>query len=161
MNAPPSGTSTAQPPAPEQATLGEQGRSRADGAAAPALELRQARREEIDEDVVVAERSAINRLRARTVRLRQSACFFTLGQDVRLHQSAGGLLAGVKLTAEQTGATWLVAGLLQARQVVAIAVIAGKVEGPVRCLFDTRGAFAFGAGLALMSALLRLFVRQR
>ena len=123
--------------------------------------LRQVRREEIDEDSVVAERSAINRLRARTVQLRQCASLLTLGQDVRLHQSAGGLLAGARLTAEQTGAKWLVAGLVQARQVFAVTVIAGKVEGQVRCLFDTRGAFAFGAGLALMSTLLRLFIRRR
>ena len=50
---------------------------------------------------------------------------------------------------------------MQARQVFAIAVVAGKIEGEVRCLFDTRGAFAFGAGLALMTTLLRLLVRRR
>jgi hypothetical protein len=50
---------------------------------------------------------------------------------------------------------------VQARQVFAVTVIAGRVEGQIRCLFDAKGAFAFGAGAALMTGLLRLLLHRR
>ncbi|MBI3971294.1 MAG: hypothetical protein HY332_08385 [Chloroflexi bacterium] len=135
-----------EPEADEVDRLGEQ------------LALREARPESIHATEVHAERSAIGRVTARDVRLYQSATLLTLGQDVRARQSAGGVMLGAKLSVERGGAKWLVGGLVQAKQVFAVAVIAARVEGQVRCLFDVKGAFAFGAGMAIMSALLRLFL---
>jgi hypothetical protein len=71
------------------------------------------------------------------------------------------VVAGGKVTVEQGGGQWLIGGRIQAKQVFAVTVVAARVEGQVRCLFDAKGAFAFGAGLALMTTLLRLLVRRR
>jgi hypothetical protein len=114
-----------------------------------------------DEDSVLVERGSVSQVRGASVHLRRSASAITLGRDVSLSQSAGAVVAGAQLKVEQSATQWLVAGVVQARQTFAVAVIAAKVEGQVRCLFDARGAFAFGAGVALMTGLLRLVVRRR
>lgn len=106
-------------------------------------------------------RSAVGQVRGERVELRQSGSLVAVGRDVRVRQGGGGVLAGAKLSIEQGGGQWIVGGLIQARQVFAITVIAARVEGQVRCLFDARGAFAFGAGAALMTGLLRLLLRRR
>jgi large exoprotein involved in heme utilization and adhesion len=107
------------------------------------------------------ERSAVRVARGTTVHLDRSASALTVGKDVHLRRSAGALSIGGKVVVEQGGSQWLVGGVVQARRIIAVAVIAGKVEGQVRCLFDAKGAFAFGAGLALMGTLLRLLVGRR
>lgn len=114
----------------------------------------------VAEDVQVT-RSLIGRVRARSVGLRQGATGVALGRDVTVQQGGGWLMAGAKLNVDGGAAQWLVGGLVQARQVFAIAVVAGRVEGQVKCLFDARGAFAFGAGAALATGMLRLFTRRR
>jgi hypothetical protein len=125
-----------------------------------ALELANARVAEVDGEEVRVSRSLVGRLRGRRVDVRQSGAALALGREVHVHQGGGGILAGGRLIVEQGGGQWLVGGLVQARQVFAVAVVAGKIEGQVRCLFDTRGAFAFGAGVALMTGLLRLVLRR-
>jgi hypothetical protein len=80
---------------------------------------------------------------------------------VELRQAGGLIVAGAELNMERSAGQWLVGGLVQARQVFAVAVIAGRVEGQVKCLLDARGAFAFGAGAALMTGLLRLATRRK
>jgi|GEM_PF-6477126 hypothetical protein len=127
----------------------------------PPLAARSEPVSEVRATSVTLERSRARWVSGDTVRLRQSGAALVLGRDVQLVQAGGAIVAGAKLAAQQAGAQWLVGGLVQAKQVVALAVLAGKVEGQVRCLFDARGAFAFGAGLALMSTLLRLLVRRR
>ena len=109
---------------------------------------------------VSAERVAVRRLQGDTVTLRQSAVVGSLAKDVSLSQSAGLFVTGAKVTAERSATQWLVGGLVQAKQVFAVTVIAAKVEGQVRCLFDTKGAFAFGAGLAIVGTALRLLFRK-
>jgi hypothetical protein len=98
----------------------------------------------------VAERVAVRQVRGDDVRLSQSAVVGTLAKDVALNQSAGLFVSGAKVNVDRSATQWLVGGLVQAKQVFAVTVIAAKVEGQVRCLFDTKGAFAFGAGLAIV-----------
>ncbi len=126
-----------------------------------ALDLRLARAEALNAEEVTAERSVIGRIRARYVRLRQSPVGIVLGRDVELRQGAGLVLAATELNVERSAGQWLIGGLVQARQVFAVAVVAGRIEGQVKCLFDARGAFAFGAGAALMTGLLRLLTRRK
>ena len=109
---------------------------------------------------VVAERVAVRQVRGDDVRLSQSAAIGTLGKDVALDQSAGLFVSGAKVNVDRSATQWLVGGLVQAKQVFAVTVIAAKVEGQVRCLFDTKGAFAFGAGLAIVGTALRLLFRK-
>ncbi|HET7769971.1 MAG TPA: hypothetical protein VFN74_14435, partial [Chloroflexota bacterium] len=92
---------------------------------------------------VVAERVAVRQVRGDDVRLSQSAVVGTLAKDVALNQSAGLFVSGAKVNVDRSATQWLVGGLVQAKQVFAVTVIAAKVEGQVRCLFDTKGAFAF------------------
>jgi hypothetical protein len=110
---------------------------------------------------VTAQRSAVGQARGRTVTLEQSALGGALARDVELRNGAAGLLGGGKVVVERSVTQWLVGGLVQAKQVFAVTVIAGRVEGQVKCLFDTRGAFAFGAGMALVGGLLRLLLFRR
>jgi hypothetical protein len=126
-----------------------------------ALDLQLARVEALNAAEVTAERSVVGRIRARYVRLRQSPAGIVLGRDVELRQSAGLVLAATELNVERSAGQWLIGGLVQARQVFAVAVVAGRIEGQVKCLFDARGAFAFGAGAALMTGLLRLLTRRK
>jgi hypothetical protein len=112
-------------------------------------------------DTMPVTQTAVWRVRGRAVDLKQSAVGAVLARDVKLYQGAGAVLAGGKVSVEQSVGQWLVGGLVQARQVFAVAVIAGKVEGQVRCLFDARGAFAFGAGAALVTGLLRVLARRK
>lgn len=114
-----------------------------------------------DTDTMPVTQTAVGRVRGRVVDLKQSAVGAVLARDVKLYQGAGAVLAGGKVSVEQSVSQWLVGGLVQARQVFAVAVIAGKVEGQVRCLFDARGAFAFGAGAALVTGLLRVLARRK
>jgi hypothetical protein len=123
------------------------------------LALREFGVRSLDAQQVNAEKVAVGRVRGGTVTLDQSASAVTLAKDARLDRSAAVLLTGAKVSAERVGVQWLIGGLVQAKQVFAITVIAGKVEGQVKCLFDARGAFAFGVGLALMSGLLRALRR--
>jgi hypothetical protein len=105
-------------------------------------------------------RRAFGRLSGGRLTLEQSAGGVALARDVVLDRSAAVMLGGGKVVAERSAAQWLVGGLVQAKQVFAVTVIAGKVEGQVRCLFDAKGAFAFGAGLALVGTALRLLFRR-
>ena len=109
---------------------------------------------------VTAERVAVQRLQGEHVDLRQSAVAGSLSKDATLNQSAGLFVSGAKVIVDRSAAQWLVGGLVQAKQVFAVTVIAAKVEGQVRCLFDTKGAFAFGAGLAVVGTVLRLLIRR-
>src|SRR5688572_12488854 len=109
---------------------------------------------------VSAERIAVRRVQGETVSLAQSAVVGTLARDVTLAQSAGLFVTGAKVTADRSATQWLVGGLVQAKQVFAITVIAAKVEGQVKCLFDTKGAIAFGASLAIVGTALRLLFRR-
>ena len=109
---------------------------------------------------VTAERVAVQRLQGEHVDLRQSAVAGSLSKDATLNQSAGLFVSGAKVNVDRSAAQWLVGGLVQAKQVFAVTVIAAKVEGQVRCLFDTKGAFAFGAGLAVVGTVLRLLIRR-
>ena len=109
---------------------------------------------------IAAERVAVRRLQGEHVDLRQSAVVGSLSRDATLNQSAGLFVSGAKVVAERSATQWLVGGLVQAKQVFAVTVIAAKVEGQVRCLFDTKGAFAFGAGLAVVGTVLRLLLRR-
>jgi hypothetical protein len=115
----------------------------------------------LDAPEVAIERCAVGRVRGRDVRLNQSGAVFTLGRRVRVRRGGGAVLVGGRLTVEQGGGQWLVGGLVQARQVYAVTVLAARVEGQVRCLFDARGAFALGAGAALVTAVARLFLSRR
>lgn len=123
------------------------------------LELREFSVRSLDAQQVTAEKVAVGRVRGGTVALTQSASGAALGKDIRLDRSAAVLLGAAKISAERTGVQWLIGGLVQAKQVFAITVIAAKVEGQVKCLFDAKGAFAFGAGLALVGGLLRVLRR--
>ncbi|HEU5317327.1 MAG TPA: hypothetical protein VFX49_14550 [Chloroflexota bacterium] len=105
-------------------------------------------------------RQAVGRLSGSRVSLEQSAGGIALGRDITLDRSAAVMLGGGKVVAERSAAQWLVGGLVQAKQVFAVTVIAAKVEGQVKCLFDTKGAFAFGAGLAVVGTALRLLFRR-
>ena len=134
---------------------------RRDDLTGDALDLRLGRVEALNAEEVTADRSAIGRIRARYVRLRQGPVGVVMGRDVELRQSAGLVLAATELNVERSAGQWLIGGLVQARQVFAIAVVAGRIEGQVKCLFDARGAFAFGAGAALMTGLRRLLTRRR
>ncbi len=127
----------------------------------PGLDLEGGRVPALVAEDVQATRSLIGRVRARSVGLRQGASGVALGRDVTVQQGGGWLIAGAKLNVAGGAAQWLVGGLVQARQVFAIAVVAGRGEGQVKCLFDARGAFAFGAGAALVTGMLRLFTRRR
>ena len=109
---------------------------------------------------LAAERVAVRRLQGDTVTLSQSAVAGGLAKDIRMNQSAGLFVSGARVTTERSATQWLVGGLVQAKQVFAITVIAAKVEGQVKCLFDTKGAFAFGAGLAIFGTVLRLVFRR-
>ena|SRR5687768_12638036 len=109
---------------------------------------------------ISAQRVAVRQIRGSHVNLRQSAAVGTLARDVTLSQSAGLFVSGAKVVADRSATQWLVGGLVQAKQVFAVTVIAAKVEGQVRCLFDAKGAFAFGAGLALVGTALRLLFRR-
>jgi hypothetical protein len=125
------------------------------------LELREFSVRSLEANQVGAERCAVGRVRGSQVTLDQSATGLLLGRDVTMSQSGGGVLAGGKVNVERSGAQWLIGGLVQAKEVFAVTVIAGRIEGQVKCLFDARGAFAFGAGLALMSGLLRWTLFRR
>ncbi|MGH2356270.1 MAG: hypothetical protein ACRDI2_23880 [Chloroflexota bacterium] len=125
------------------------------------LQFREDGGRSLEADQVTAERTVVGRIRGRTIRVHQGATALALGRDIQVRQGGGGVLAGAKLTVEQGAGQWLVGGLVQARQVFAVAVIAGRIDGQVRCLFDARGAFAFGAGAALMTGVLRLLLRKR
>ena len=158
----------AAPAAPEGAPGGGPGGAsdvEADGlrdeAQGQALALASRRLEAVTAEEVGATRTLIGRVRARYVRLGQGAAGLVLGRDVELRQGAGLVLAGTELNVERSASQWLIGGLVQAKQVFAVAVFAGRVEGQVRCLFDARGAFAFGAGAALMTGLLRLLTRRK
>jgi hypothetical protein len=105
-------------------------------------------------------RRAVGRVSGSRVTLDQSAGGGVLAKDVSLDRSAAVMLGGAKVTVDRSATQWLVGGLVQAKQVFAITVIAAKVEGQVKCLFDTKGAFAFGAGLAVMGTALRLLFRR-
>jgi hypothetical protein len=109
---------------------------------------------------VTAERAVVRRLQGEHVELRQSAVLGSLSKDAALNQSAGLFVSGAKVNLDRSATQWLVGGLVQAKQVFAVTVIAAKVEGQVRCLFDTKGAFAFGAGLAIVGTALRLLFRK-
>lgn len=149
----------APPPAPE-ADAG--GALHADTAApGEELELEGAAVPALVAGEVQATRSLIGRLRAGSVHVRQGATGIALGRDVTLNQGASWLLGGAKVDVRGSATQWIVGGLVQAKQVFAIAVVAGRIEGQVRCLFDARGAFAFGAGVALVTGLLRLLTRRR
>ncbi|MDQ3701551.1 MAG: hypothetical protein M3442_11620 [Chloroflexota bacterium] len=147
------------PPSPD---TGDGGSPRS-GTAAPeaALELVGVAAPALVAGEVRATRSLIGRLRASSVHVRQGATGVALGRDVTLNQGASWLLGGAKVDVQGSATQWIVGGLVQAKQVFAIAVVAGRIEGQVRCLFDARGAFAFGAGAALVTGLLRLFTRRR
>jgi hypothetical protein len=134
---------------------------RRDDLTGDALDLELARVEALNAEEVTADRSVIGRIRARYVRLRQGPVGIVLGRDVELRQGAGVVLAATELNVERSASQWLIGGLVQARQVFAVAVVAGRIEGQVKCLFDARGAFAFGAGAALMTGLLRLLTRRK
>lgn len=124
------------------------------------LELREFSVRSLEASHVDVEKCAVGKVRGGTVGLNQSAAGATLARDVSLTRSAGGLVVGGKVIAEQSGTQWLVGGLVQARNVFAITVIAARVEGQVKCLFDTKGAFAFGAGIAVAASLLRVLLRR-
>ena len=124
------------------------------------LEMRDFSVRSLDAQHVEVEKCAVGRVRGGTVTLEQSGAGAVLAKEVTIRQGGAGLVAGAKLTVEQGGAQWLIGGLVQAKNVFAITVIAAKVEGQVKCLFDTRGAFAFGAGLAIVGTALRLLLRR-
>ena len=109
---------------------------------------------------VTGKQVAVRQLRGDTVALSQSAVAASLSRDLRLTQSAAVFAAGAKINAERSATQWLVGGIVQAKQVFAITVIAAKVEGQVKCLFDTKGALAFGASLAIVGTALRLLLRR-
>ncbi|HEV2122679.1 MAG TPA: hypothetical protein VGW38_07890 [Chloroflexota bacterium] len=125
------------------------------------LELRDFTVRSIEAAEVKVEKGAVGRARGGTVSIDQGAVGMALGREIHLKQAGGALVAGGKVTVEQGATQWLVGGLVEAKQVYAITVLAAKVEGQVKCLFDAKGAFAFGAGLALMSGLLRLMLRKK
>jgi hypothetical protein len=109
---------------------------------------------------VTGKQVAVRQLRGDSVALSQSAVAASLSRGLSLTQSAALFAAGAKVTAERSATQWLVGGLVQAKQVFAITVIAAKVEGQVKCLFDTKGALAFGASLAIVGTALRLLLRR-
>jgi hypothetical protein len=166
------GWRSAPVPASPPATAGDQARPAATRTAGPAgqdvdtsagkeLALAMTYQPALIASQMTVQRSLVGRARGHSLRLRQGVAGMALARDLSLRQGAGWLLAGLKLRAEMAATQWLVGGVVQARQVLAVAVIAGRVEGQVRCLFDARGAFAFGAGVALVSTCLRLVVRRR
>src|SRR3712207_4687469 len=101
------------------------------------LELREFSVRSLEAPQVDAEKVAIGRVRGGTVSITQGAVGATLSKDVTIRQGAAGALAGAKVTIDQGAAQWLIGGLVQAKNVFAITVIAAKVEGQVKCLFDT------------------------
>ena len=124
------------------------------------LELREFSVRSLEAPQVEAEKVAVGRIRGGTVNITQGLAGGALAKDVTIRQGAAAGVAGGKVVLEQSGAQWIFGGLVQAKNVFAITVVAAKVEGQVKCLFDARGAFAFGAGLAIVSTALRLLFRR-
>lgn len=125
------------------------------------VELRDFSVRSVDAPQITVERAAVGRARGDQVQLQESAAGLATGSTVSLERSAGLLVGGGRVQVAQSGAQWLVGGLVEAKNVFAITVIAGKVEGQVRCLFDAKGAFAFGIAVAVTGALMRLLFARR
>ena len=64
-----------------------------------------------------------------------------LAREVRIEQGVVGTLIAGRATFERTTGVLL--------------LVAGRVEGPVKAMFDWRGALAFGAGFGLLWGILR------
>jgi hypothetical protein len=114
-----------------------------------------------DRGTLLATRTFARQVRGQTVAMRQGLAGVVLARELQVRYGAGLVMAGLKVGVQGGIGQWLVGGLVQAKHVLAIAVIAGRVDGQVRCLFDTRGAFAFGLGAAIGTGLLRLLVRRK
>jgi hypothetical protein len=125
------------------------------------LHLRDFTVRSVEASEVKVEKGAILRARGGTVTVEQGAIGAAAGRTVNLQQGAAVLIAAGKVSVERGLTQWLVGGLVEAKQVYAITLIAARVEGQVKCLFDLKGAFAFGAGAALMTGLLRLLLLRK
>ena len=64
-----------------------------------------------------------------------------LAREARLEQSLVGALITGRVTVERTTGVLL--------------LVAGRVDGPVKAVFDWRGALAFGAAFGLLWGILR------
>jgi hypothetical protein len=79
-----------------------------------------------------------------------------IGRDVRLTQGAANLLVGREVHVDQSLVQTVAASNVRfERPSVVVFLLARRVEGPVRALFDWRGAIAFGAVAGLVASLLR------
>jgi hypothetical protein len=78
---------------------------------------------------------------AREVQVTQGLARSVVAQDIRIDQGLVGTALAGRVTFE--------------RQSGVLLLIAGRVEGPVKAVFDWRGALAFGAAFGLLVGLIR------
>jgi hypothetical protein len=78
---------------------------------------------------------------AREAHLTQGAARSVIAQDVRVDQGLVGTALAGRVTFERPSGVFL--------------LVAGRVEGPVKAVFDWRGALAFGAAFGLLVGLVR------
>jgi hypothetical protein len=118
--------------------------------------MRLARRADVRGEDVALTATLAQQVSGEVVALDRSAAGLAVARELELRRSASLAALGAKLDVQRSAGQWLIGGVVRARRVFAVVLIAARVDGNVRCLFDTRGAFAFGAGVALVSGLLRL-----
>lgn len=113
-------------------------------------------------DVVTVTQGALGGARAQHVTVEKGMLGGALAGEVSVRQ---GYVQGViarDVSIEQGGARTVFANHVTfGRQSGAFVVIAKTVDGQVRTIVDWRGALAFGAALALVSAFLRRRIRGR
>lgn len=145
--------------APWAATSGfatlTRGRPVEPGGPAAAVDLRGWRAPSIGAAQVAVERCAVGTARGYHLQMHQSAAVAVAARQTAISRSIAWLVTGGSVRADRVVAQWIAGGLIETRRVLAFAIVGGKINGDVRCLLDTRGAFAFGAGLALTGWLLR------
>lgn len=92
-------------------------------------------------DRLSVEMGGIGAALTRELHITQGVARTVVAQDVRIDQGLIGTAIAGKVTFERPSAVFL--------------LLAGRAEGPVRTMFDWRGALAFGAVFGLLVGLLR------
>ena len=92
-------------------------------------------------DRVSVEMGAVGLALAGEARVTQGYARSVLAREARLEQALVGALITGRVTVERTTGVLL--------------LVAGRVDGPVKAVFDWRGALAFGAAFGLMWGILR------
>jgi hypothetical protein len=92
-------------------------------------------------DRLTVERGSVGAAFARETHIRQGYARSVLAQEVRIDQGLVGTMVTGRATFERPG------GVLM--------LIAGRVDGPVKAIFDWRAALAFGAAFGLVWGVIR------